>query len=137
MTWTIHTQAGTITDVKVTDSLPSSRIGDEVSVELILQTGDASTFQDYAFAAGDVATGLDIDGQPFYREQLPVLADVSSIVMGLEPPADARGIWGVLLEAANQSTGSLTDAVYDSTFFVLSRYAAHSTHSDAVATYQA
>jgi len=66
--------------------------------------------RDYArFAEGHVDTGTGDNGRPWYRETLPAEAQVSSVIVPIEPGADirttygdvVRGVWGAVVDATD------------------------------------
>jgi hypothetical protein len=88
-------------------------LGETYEVEMVLtEEADYVAIRDYArYATKHADTGTGINGRPFFSEQLPANAQVSSVVVPVKPGADLRveygdvmrGVWGVV-ESFEDST---------------------------------
>lgn len=73
-------------------------------------SGNYTALRDYArYAEGHVDTGTGDNGRPWYRENLPSQAQVSSIVVAVEPGADIRSTYGNIIRGVWCAVTDATD----------------------------
>jgi hypothetical protein len=98
----------------------------------------AAALEPYAELAGRVATGVDIDGKPYYREQLPSSASIDSLLLGVKPPqgSSEAGFWGVLTGASDESPRSFAIRKFDLSVFMLGQYGDYADRADVEATHK-
>lgn len=109
---------------------------------LYLTGGDFAELQQYIVDAGAFALSESITYIPIYREQLPPDADVTSLVLGIEPVQelqdnDVIGVWGILESGSDVRPSALSDTQVDITLTVLSEYNELADHSAVQNTHQA
>jgi len=83
------------------------------------------SLREYGDYAGAVAFGTDINGLPWYREQVPVKSNVESLVVNVVPGAEVRGkvsgIWALILGVTDETTPPLNYHVLDVEFGILAK----------------
>lgn len=89
-------------------------------------------FLDYANAA---AYGLSVDSVPWYRDQLPGRADVSSLVLGFEPDESLidrtiSGLWGLVVGGRDLRNSAITNWQLELEVFVLGEWLDYADHSE-------
>jgi len=76
--------------------------------------------------AGATDAGVDDKQVPYYRESVPSRADISSLVIGIEPNGDiapAAGVWGVVTGGGERSRLFGDSARVELDILVLGEYA--------------
>jgi hypothetical protein len=112
------------------------RYGNEVWGNAVYDEGSGSgslnrytAARQYLDYAGSVATGTDVDNVPWYREQQPPRATVDSPLVALVPSpelratAEIQGVWGVIVDGADESLPALSSFELTFEVFVLAEYA--------------
>jgi len=138
-TWTIH---GADYDVAVDGLLNDfidRRRGETVTLECeVRRRGPGSTVAaaetryerlvNYHDFAG--ATDVSVDDQrvPYYRESVPSRADITSLLVGVEPNgtiAGGAGVWGIVSGGGERSRLFADMAVVELEIVVLAEYSEH------------
>jgi len=130
--YTIKHADGDITVDGAVSDVPEADPGDTISYEFVVRTGASSAALDdllaFASYAGSDIAGTAEFGVPFFREQLPSDAPVSTNVVQVEPGdgiAAAPTLWGLVraVELNSARTGSQARVTVE--LFVLGDTAAY------------
>lgn len=131
--WTVHTKSNGTFDVNyITTNAPNIKRGNVANINI--DTSSFSLVQDYIEYAGSYSTISSLNGKVYYRENVPDLADVDSIVLGIEPNTDINskdvfGIWGILDSATDNRPRALTTNQMGLNVFVLAQYSDFADHT--------
>lgn len=137
MTWDIETDVdGTVQVRNIQPPPPTNRRGGTVSLEIGFDdSSDYETLQSYIEFAGTAATGIALDGTPWYRE----LHGGNGLAMGVSPTdsiATVPGFWGVLVGAEEASPVPPAYLVLELEFFYLAEIGDHADLAEVESAYE-
>lgn len=131
--WTVHTKSnGTFSIDHITGVPPQIDRGETVTITL--NTSNFNLLQDYIKYAGSYTTNEILNGEVYYKENIPSTAAVDSIVFGIEPNTALKnkgvdGLWGIIDGATDSRPQALTNDEMQVGVVVLAPYADYADHT--------
>lgn len=108
-----------------------------VNVSLVVDI--VPLLQDFDEFAGQAANLQTLSNTVYYRNQLPSTANISSLIVGVEPGSkladrDINGVWGIITDVTDTRPQAFTDTSYQIEVLIVDDYPAYADHDSLETT---